>query len=230
MLIENKNVEIIYEDEYLLVAVKPQEIPVQSDKTGDLDFLSVCKNHYEDLFLIHRLDRPVGGTMVFAKDRNIAQKLNSAMSNGEFNKEYLAVVKGISKENDELFHYLLKNERLNKSKVVQKGTHKAKEARLKYSRIEVANHKNEDYSLINVNLLTGRHHQIRLQLKTVGIPIVGDRKYNDRNYFRTTLGLWSHKLSFNHPITDEFLEFKAFPRDIKAFDLFENSSKEGTKW
>ncbi|HOA80370.1 MAG TPA: pseudouridine synthase [Defluviitaleaceae bacterium] len=167
------DINIIYEDAHLIVASKAPKIPSQPDKTGDKDMLSYLKDYLKEKYpsarspyigLVHRLDRPVGGLMVFAKTKLANAKLSEQIQNKQFKKEYLAVVCGKPiKPQGELVDYLLKNQKSNLSKVVPKGTRGAKEAILEYECIESIKIEDEGIlSLLKIILKTGRHHQIRV--------------------------------------------------------------------
>ena len=175
---------ILYEDSDLLVVEKPAGIPVESRKIGVPDMNSLLKNylasqslnHPPYLGMIHRLDQPVQGVMAFAKTPRAAKTLSLDLANGSMTKHYLAVVTGIPPEEGELTDFLRKDGRTNTSAIVPKGTPGAKLARLTYRRISVL--PSESLSLVQIHLLTGRHHQIRVQMAGAGFPLYGDRKYN----------------------------------------------------
>lgn len=165
------NLKVIYEDNHIIVVEKPVNVPSQQDKTNDIDMLTIIKQYLKEKYnkpgnvylgLIHRLDRPVGGVMVFAKTSKAAARLSEQVRNKEFKKKYLAIVDGkIENGSGALEDYLLKNERTNTSKVVKEGTKNAKYAKLEYE--VIAYNEETDLSLVKVTLHTGRHHQIRLQ-------------------------------------------------------------------
>ncbi|WP_058486119.1 RluA family pseudouridine synthase [Defluviitalea phaphyphila] len=226
------DINIIYEDSYIMVVEKPPKIPSQRDKTGNIDMLSLIKNYLKEKYpraknpyigLIHRLDRPVGGLMVFAKTKQANAKLSKQIQDREFKKEYLVVICGKpEQEKGELVDYLIKNQRRNISKVVSKETKGAKEAILEYELVDSMNVEEEILSLIKVNLKTGRHHQIRVQLSNAGLPIWGDTKYND--FFKNKKGwfqiaLWAFRLDFFHPKTNKLCSFKLNPKGY-PFELF----------
>ncbi|HOQ16085.1 MAG TPA: RluA family pseudouridine synthase [Defluviitaleaceae bacterium] len=211
------DIPILYEDGHIIVALKPPKIPSQADKSGDKDMLSYLKEYLKEQYpmaqnpyigLVHRLDRPVGGLMVFAKSKWANAKLSEQIQNKQFNKEYLAVVTGKpEKVQGELVDYLLKNQKLNLSKVVSKETKGAKEAILEYECLDSVEFENEGWlSLLKIVLKTGRHHQIRVQLSHAGIPVWGDNKYNPAFVKRrewTQIALWAYSLSFYHPKTNQ---------------------------
>ena len=162
--------KVIYEDNHIIVVEKTPNIPSQGDKTEDIDMLTIIKEYIKEKYnkpgnvylgLVHRLDRPVGGVMVFAKTSKAASRLSEQVRNKTFKKEYLAIVDGKPKmERDTLEDYLLKNEKTNMSKVVKEGTKNSKYAKLDYELLKY----NEEInlSLLKILLHTGRHHQIRL--------------------------------------------------------------------
>jgi 23S rRNA pseudouridine1911/1915/1917 synthase len=179
-------IPILYEDNHLLIVQKPVNIPVQGDCTGDDDLLSMLKRdlkvRYQKpgnvyLGLIHRLDRPVGGVMVFAKTSKAASRLSDAVRRRAIDRGYLAVVWGAPPENQGMLeHYLIKDSRENKVFTVPPHHKNAKKAVLKYKTIA----KTKNLSLLYVELHTGRPHQIRVQLSAVGCPLYGDQKYGQQ--------------------------------------------------
>ena len=213
-----KDINIIYEDNHLLVVVKPQNIPSQEDSSGDKDMLTLLKEYLVEsknkpgnafLGLVHRLDRPTGGVMVFAKTSKAAARLTESIQNGTFEKKYLAVVLGeIKQKQGRLDNYLMKYPKLNVVKVVPAATSGAKHAVLDYKVLEV----NNNNSLVNVNLYTGRSHQIRVQFEFAGYPLIGDIKYGgERSNKGCKLALWASELRFPHPTTGEILVFRVYP-------------------
>lgn len=202
-------INILYEDNHLLVVEKPINIPVQEDSSKDNDLLNELKEFLKKKYnkpgnvylgLVHRLDRPVGGVMVFAKTSKAASRLSEQIKNHKFKKIYNAVVCGNINENGKLEDYLLKNTKTNIVKVCKEG----KKAILYYNKIKSKN----DLSLIEVNLETGRSHQIRVQLSNFGFPLYGDQKYNKNSKVKEQIALFSKSLSFYHPITNELLSFE----------------------
>lgn len=185
--------KILYEDNHIIVVEKMPNIPSQGDKTGDTDMLTLIKEYLKEKYnkpgnvylgLIHRLDRPVGGVMVFAKTSKAAARLSEQVRNKEFKKKYLVIVDGkLEKQKDTLKDYLLKNEKNNLSKVVDEGTKNSKLALLDYEVIKY----NEDINLsvLKIDLHTGRHHQIRVQFSSRGHSIYGDQKYGTRGRRQT---------------------------------------------
>ena len=180
--------KVIYEDNHIIVVEKKPNIPSQKDKTEDIDMLTIIKQYIKEkynkpgevyLALIHRLDRPVGGVMVFAKTSKAAARLSEEVRSRNLKKEYLVIVDGkMEKEEGTIEDYLLKNEKTNTSKVVKEGTKNSKYAKLDY---EVLKYNKEiNLSVLKINLHTGRHHQIRVQLANSGHSICGDQKYGTR--------------------------------------------------
>ena len=221
------NIKILHEDEDIVVAYKPQGIPSQADKTGDLDMVTYLAKEYNTKYIgiINRLDRPVGGIMVFGKNPQSAAKLSLQLQKNDISKQYTAVICGEPKErNGELVDYLLKNQKENISKVVNKGTKEAKEARLNYIVLDTVDDVEwGKLSLVKVDLITGRHHQIRVQFSSRNLPLWGDNKYNEAFKKRrgfTEIALCSTSLSFKHPKTNKRMEFdvKADSQGFKVFD------------
>lgn len=227
-------IEILHEDADIIVCVKPYGVPAQGDKSRDTDVLSYLKNHiFEEerleeepyLALIHRLDRPVGGIMVFAKNQAAAANLSDQVQDGTMIKFYQAVVTGeMPDEMGELEDYLLKDGKTNTTKVVKKGTKGAKYAALSYEVLDVFETDQGILSYLLIELLTGRHHQIRVQLSSRGAGIYGDTKYNP--LFQKTkkkyqqIALFATRLEFEHPTTGEHMVFKCEPEG-EAFDVIE---------
>ena len=220
---------VIYEDNHIIVVEKPVNIPSQQDKTGDIDMLTIIKEYIKEKYnkpgnvylgLVHRLDRPVGGVMVFAKTSKAASRLSEQVRNKDFKKEYLVVTDGKwEKENDILEDYLLKNEKNNLSKVVDKNKKNAKYAKLEYKVLKYS--KDINLSVLKINLYTGRHHQIRVQLASRGHSIYGDNKYGTRGKGKQ-INLWAYKISFIHPISKKELTFKVLPKFEKSWKILED--------
>ena len=222
---ELQKINIIYEDNHILVVEKPANIPVCEDNSHDLDLLTMLKRYIKDKYnkpgnvylgLVHRLDRPVGGIMVFAKTSKASSRLSRQIQEHKMDKVYYAVVNGKIDSDGEMIDYLYKDKINNMSYVTDKN--KGKEARLKYKRISF--NKDNDYSLVEVFLYTGRSHQIRVQFASRGYPLVGDQKYGKIRDNKTNIALFSHKLSFIHPITKEKLEFNLDIPKRYPFNLF----------
>lgn len=204
--------QILYEDNHIIVVIKECNIPVQEDNSKDLDMLTMIKQYIKEKYnkpgnvylgLVHRLDRPVGGVMVFAKTSKAASRLSEQIRNKSIEKRYIALTHNHTKEHEILKDKLLKNEKTNTSKIDEKG----KYAILEYNLIEYRN----NMSLIDINLLTGRHHQIRVQLSHHGYPIYGDQRYGiDKEGIQ--IHLWAYKLKFKHPVKDEIMKFTYYPK------------------
>ncbi len=214
-------INIIYEDNHLLVVEKPINIPVQADSSHDLDFLTILKNFIKKrdnksgnvyLGLIHRLDRPVGGVMVFAKTSKCASRLSEQVRNRTLKKEYYAIVEGKLEKSGVLKDYLLKNSKNNTVYVDKRG----KEAILEYNLLEYKN----GLSLVNINLKTGRSHQIRVQFSSRNHPLYGDQRYNKNAIQGQQIALFAHSLTLNHPITKEKLKFDINPKNIYPWNIF----------
>ena len=220
-------VPILFEDNHLLVVEKPSNILSQEDHTGDLDMLTLLKEDIKERYnkpgnvylgLVHRLDRPVGGVMVFSKTSKSASRLSDQIRKREFKKTYMAVVHGRPvKEKDTLIHYLLKDSKTNTVSVVKKDTEGAKEAILDYEVVETV----ESYSLVKINLHTGRPHQIRVQFSTIGNPLYGDQRYGRNvNNIGQQIALWSHKIAIQHPTSKESMVFTSFPEKKAPWTRF----------
>lgn len=220
------DITILYEDNHLLMVEKPVNIPVQADSSGDSDLLSMLKQdikvRYQKpgnvfLGLVHRLDRPVGGAMVFAKTSKAASRLSNEIRKQAMEKGYMAVVRGMPKQkNGRLEDYLLKDHRKNQVSVVSSGTKNAKKAVLDYRVVKSAN----GLSLLEVNLHTGRPHQIRVQLAQMGTPIYGDQKYGQHvNKPGQQIALWANRLGVKHPTKDDFITVDCPPPAVYPWDL-----------
>lgn len=226
--------EILHEDEDIIVCVKPYGMPSQSDKSKDADVVSYLKHYlFEEneldeepyLAMIHRLDRPVGGIMVFAKNQKAAANLSDQVQDGTMVKFYQAVVTGEMPEDCGLLEdYLIKDGKTNTSKIVDKGVKGAKKAELEYEVLDVFETDKGVLSYLLIELLTGRHHQIRVQLASRGVGIYGDTKYNPKfkkvkNTYQQ-IALFATRLEFEHPTTKEHMVFKQEPEG-DAFDIIE---------
>lgn len=206
--------QIIYEDESLIVCRKPAGVAVQTKKLGQADMESLLKNYRADkgeppyIGVVHRLDQPVEGVMVFAKTKETAAALSRQIAAKLADKCYYAVVEGMpEKQRKTLVDYLVRDGRTNTSSVVMRGTPEAKRAELSY---EVAEQDGKR-AVLRIRLETGRHHQIRVQLAHAGLPIVGDRKYNFKENIAPSGGglmLCSYKIGFKHPKTHKNLVFE----------------------
>ena len=225
---ELTELNILYEDNHIIVVEKPANIPSQGDKTGDLDMLTIIKAYLKEKYnkpgnvylgLVHRLDRPVGGVMVFAKTSKAAARLSEQVREKVFKKKYLVIVNGkFEEKKGTLKDYLLKNERLNKSRVVEEGTKNSKYAELDYEVLKYD--KEQNLSLLKINLHTGRHHQIRVQLSSRDHSIYGDAKYNGRGSARQ-LYLWAYELTIQNVVSKEEMTFTSIPEKEKAWKILE---------
>lgn len=205
-----KNINIHYEDNHLLIVTKPANMPVCKDESNDIDLLTSLKQYIKEKYnkpgnvylgLVHRLDRPVEGIMIFAKTSKAASRLSSQITNNEIKKTYHAVIENPIKKEDTLIDYILKDEKTHKSTINNKG----KKSILDYKVIKSKN----NLSLVKINLHTGRHHQIRVQFSSRNNPLYGDHLYNKKfiNDKTTNIALISTSISFYHPITKENLTF-----------------------
>ena len=215
-----QSLDVIYEDNHIIVVKKEPNIPSQADKTEDMDMLTIIKNYLKEKYnkpgnvylgLVHRLDRPVGGVMVFAKTSKAASRLSNQVREKIFKKKYLAVVDGEFEQTKGILEdYLYKDERNNMSRVVNKDKKNAKFAKLDYEVLKYNEVKN--LSLVKVNLHTGRHHQIRVQLAHSGHSIFGDQKYGTRGQGRQ-IALWAYELTIQHPVSREEMTFRCLPQN-----------------
>lgn len=227
-------IEILHEDDDIIVCVKPAGVPTQPDRTNDEDMESYLKNYlYEKyeldeepyLAVLHRLDRPVGGVMVFAKNQKAASRLSDQITSGKVVKYYQAVLTGeLPDEEGTLTDYLVRDGKTNTSRVVAKGTKGAKYAELHYEVLDVFETDEGILSYVLIELVTGRHHQIRVQTSSRGAGIYGDTKYNPR-FMKTKrryqeIALYSTRLEFEHPTTGEWMVFKQEPEG-DVFDVIE---------
>ena len=210
------NVRVLYEDNHLLVVEKPANVPVQADASGDEDLLTACKGYIKEKYqkpgevylgLVHRLDRPVGGVMVFARTSKAAARLTEQFSAHRAQKRYAAVVEGSAPAEGRLADWLLKNESTNTTSVVREETPGAKLARLCFRTLA----REKGLSLLDVELQTGRPHQIRVQLSHSGFPIRGDQRYNPDAKVGDQIRLWAYALTVAHPTLKEPMTFYALP-------------------
>lgn len=207
--------EIIYEDNHVLVAVKPPNMLSQADRTGDTDMLTALKDYLKVKYqkpgrvylgLVHRMDRPVGGLMVFARTSKAAARLSAQVSTHEMGREYLCVVTGDVRDEFTLTDYLVKDERLNRVEVCEADVRGAKEAVLHGQCIA----RRDSTALCAIRLETGRNHQIRVQMAHAGAPLWGDNRYGT-GIPGQQIALWGYKLTFTHPTTREPLTFYHVP-------------------
>ena len=212
MGVQMNSLNVLYEDNHIIVVVKPFNVLSQGDITGDVSIMDMVKDYIKKKYhkpgnvylgLVHRLDRPVGGVMVFARSSKAASRLTKAFSEHRITKKYLAIVHGKLEGSGELRDFLEKGVDGN-SFVSPKG----KEAILDYEVLDYdANH---DCTLISVSLKTGRHHQIRVQFANAGHSLYGDQKYGTRGKGKQ-IRLWAYELEFEHPVKKEMMIFKSIP-------------------
>ena len=208
------NLNILYEDNHIIVVIKPYNILSQSDNTNDLDMLTIIKNYIKEKYnkpgnvylgLVHRLDRPTGGIMVFAKTSKAASRLSKQIKDDKFTKKYLAVVHGtFTKKEGTLENYIKKTED-NSSIITTKE--EGKYAKLDYRVLK----EKDNLSILDITLYTGRHHQIRVQFSNINHPLYGDQRYGKQD--RKQLALFAYHLEFYHPITKERLVFEYMPKE-----------------
>lgn len=222
-------IPIVFEDNHLLVVDKPPNILSQKDQTGDLDMLTLLKqdikvryNKPGDVYLglVHRLDRPVGGVMIFAKTSKSAARLSEQVRTRRLSRTYLALIHGKPKRRKStLVHYLIKDERTNMVSAVSKSVQGAKEAILDY---EVLGSQ-DNLTLVKVCLRTGRSHQIRVQFSSLGHPLYGDQRYSQSKFkskAKQQIALWSHEISCLHPISKERMVFHSYPGQGQPWGQF----------
>jgi len=221
--------QVVYEDNHIIIVNKaPGEI-VQGDKTGDEPLVETLKIWLKEKYdkpgnvfcgVVHRLDRPVGGLVVFAKTSKAASRLSEQIRNKEFEKEYLVIADGKFEEPTGIYEdYLWKNEKNNISKIVDEKSKNAKIAKLDYKVVKYNEETN--LSLVKVKLHTGRHHQIRVQLSGRNHSIYGDQKYGTRGRGKQ-LCLWAYKLTINHPTTKEKMTFECYPKAEGSWSILKN--------
>lgn len=218
---------IIYEDNHIIVVLKPQMLACCPDESGDKNLLDMIKEYLKVAYnkpgnayagLVHRLDRPTGGVMVFAKTSKAAARLSEQMKNGGFEKRYFAVLSGVpQKKEATLENYLRKNSVNNMVYVCTPSEEGAKRALLTYEIKETVS----GLSLAEINLHTGRTHQIRVQTSAINCPVYGDMRYGGDKAARGKLALWAYSLRFTHPTTGEALRFIVEPpKDEMPWKLF----------
>ena len=214
--------EVLYEDNHIIVVVKPNNILSQSDITGDIDMLTMIKDYIKEKYnkpgnvylgLVHRLDRVVSGVMVFAKTSKAASRLSDEIRENKMEKVYLAVVHGKVKKCDTFIDYLKKTSDFNTVVTDEKN---GKYSELSYEVLEYNETRN--LSLVKVHLKTGRHHQIRVQFQSRGYPLAGDNRYGHDNY--KSIGLAAYELSFIHPVKKELMTFTHYPNS-EVFNFFD---------
>ena len=214
-----EDLEVLYEDNHIIVVYKPANVLSQGDVTGDKDLLTVIKEYVKEKYnkpgnvyigLVHRLDRPVEGIMVYARSSKAASRLSNQIRKNELEKHYLAVVSGILPEKKGTFTDKL--EKLDNGNTIVSDN--GKESILEY---EVLKEK-DNMSLVRIHLITGRHHQIRVQFASRGYPLVGDQRYGKQD--NKQICLCSYQLSFYHPTTKELLKFEIKPKENDTWQLF----------
>lgn len=226
--------QVIYEDNHIIIVNKTSSEIVQGDKTGDTPLSEIVKQYLKEKYnkqgnvylgVTHRLDRPVSGIVVFAKTSKALPRLNDMFKNGEVKKTYWAIVKDCPKETEgELIHYLVRNEKQNKSYAYDKEVPNSKKAILNYKLIG----RSQNYYLLEVDLKTGRHHQIRCQLAKMGCPIKGDLKYGaQRSNPDGSISLHARRIRFIHPVSQKMIDIEALvPGDNlwQGFEMLNSNS------
>ena len=206
------NLNVLYEDNHIIVVIKKPNILCQSDYTKDLDLLTMVKNYIKEKYqkpgnvyvgLVHRLDRPVGGIMVFAKTSKAASRLSKLIQEHKMQKEYLLVCYGNINDSGIMEDYI---EKKNEISIIS-NEENGKYAKLEYQVLKRV----DNLNLVNVNLITGRHHQIRLQFSSRNCPLYGDQLYGKMD--KKPIALFAYHLRFKHPVKDKIMDFKAFPKN-----------------
>ena len=219
-------IRVLYEDNHLLCVEKPVNVPVMEDESGDADLLSMCREYLKETYrkpgsvycgLVHRLDRPVGGVMVFAKTSKAASRLSDAIRRNQMRKTYLAVLDGVPKEkHGRLTDYLVKDTKTNTVRVTDSGH--GKFCALTYDVLAERGGK----TLVRIILETGRSHQIRVQFASRGLPLVFDQRYHPHPG-RGQIALFAHELTFPHPTLKEPVTVRLDPPHRAPWDLFEDT-------
>lgn len=223
--------KVIYEDNHLLVVEKIPNVLSQADNTKDVDMLTLCKEYVKEKYnkpgnvfmgLVHRLDRPVGGVMVFARTSKAASRLSDQVRTRTMKKSYQAVVLGKCEKSGDYVDYLLKDKKKNMVSVVDKNTNDVKEARLSYRRISSALSRDNrsEYSLVEIDLQTGRPHQIRVQFASRKHPLYGDQRYSSVAKVGQQIALWATKLEIVHPTKKEKMTFVSNPPNEYPWNIF----------
>ncbi len=215
------NLNIVFENKNIIVINKEIGELTQEDKNGESSVITQVKLKYKDAELINRLDRGVGGLVLIGKNKKTIALLSEMQKNREITKKYISIVCGKALDNARLENYLQKNQRLNMSKVVQKNS-LSKLAILEYKKMDEKVLNEKTYSKIEVELFTGRHHQIRVQMANVKLGLFGDSKYNKQERFRPTdnIGLFAYYLEFTDPITFEEIVVEVKPPEVQPFTMF----------
>lgn len=217
-------IPVLYEDNHLIIVVKPANLPSQGDSSGDDDLLTILKEYIREKYqkpgnvfvgLVHRLDRPVGGVMVFAKTSKAASRLSEAFAKHTQDRQYFAVIQGEMSGFRTLENELLKDAKTGNVRAVKPGTPGAKHAKLDTEPICTR----DGLTLTKVRLYTGRSHQIRVQHQAAGHPLWGDARYGGGKPGQQ-IALWAVRLAFKHPTKDEQLEFTSAPPSAGAWKAF----------
>ncbi len=208
-------IKVLYEDNHTIAVVKPPGVPVMPDGSGDASMMDLVKDFIKDKYnkpgkvflgLVHRIDRSTGGVMVFARTSKGASRLSKQIREKELKKTYLAVVNGrLGEKSGTMRNFLVKDTKNNKSEAVPEGTAGSREAVLEYKVLS----ENNGFSLVEIKLITGRHHQIRVQFSSRGYILYGDIKYGSPH--KAKLGLWSKELVFSKPVGGESISVSCEP-------------------
>ena len=205
-------IDILYNDDNFVVCIKPYGVISQYDNARENMVSILAKQLSCEIFPVHRLDRTTAGVMVFAKTKSAAADFAKQISNGDFKKEYLAVVHKKCDQNGELVDLLYFDKAKNKSYVVKKERNGVKKAILNFLLLESYSLPDDDYSLVKVKLVTGRTHQIRVQFASRGMPLAGDRRYGAKDSFKN-IALWSTQIEFINPADNQPLSFSSQPNN-----------------
>ena len=225
-----KNLNVIYEDNHIIVVEKIVRVPMQKDESEDISMIDIVKEYIRVKYnkpgnvylgMVHRLDRSVGGVVVFARTTKAMTRLSEEIRSRRMHKKYMAVLNGTLETSGVLENYLVKNEKTNKSMVCKENTKGAKFAKLEYKVIA----KQKGYTLVDIDLHTGRHHQIRVQFSNIGHCLWGDQKYGrEINKVGDYIALYAYSLTFNHPTTKEEMTFTNKPNtNIGAWKFFKEN-------
>ena len=223
--------EILYISRDLVAAKKPPMMPSQPDPTGDLDFMSALRDALRErgerdtLFLIHRLDRTVGGVLVFARNKLAAARMSTALADGKLKKEYLAVIDGRTAPSGTLEDYLIKDAKTSRAHAVPETRKGAKLARLHFEALAYTEDEGRELTLVRVRLDTGRFHQIRIQFSSRRTPVLGDGKYGSRTN-KCKIALFSHRLGFPEANTEHTVcalpDLTKYPWNLFDKEIFSN--------